>query len=158
MSALERSVSIYGPVQTMEAWVMQCEENQQGHLAKSKQLRALHYGASTLSIALGAVSSVLSALVSAGVPKRIWINGFATLASAASAAIIAVVAVMEPSARRTAHLNAELQYNLLARDIRTHLSANFHIYQGDYDPVEICRDIARFQRRLDNVESTAPPL
>lgn len=155
---LHRCVSLKGPVKVLESWISQCEGCQDGHLARSKSLRALHYGASTLSIVFGAIASVLSALVSSGIPKRLWVTGFSTLFSAASAAIIAVVAVMEPSARRTAHLNAELQYGLLARDMRTHLASHSYLYNDFYDDSQVEIDLSRFQRRLDNVESSAPPL
>jgi hypothetical protein len=139
-------------------WMKECKECAEGHLAKSKVLRRTHYTLSVLGILSGSVSSVLSVLYSSdgpggGTKEPTWIGRLAAVMSGISTALMAILTVLDPSARRLTHLNAELNYSLLERDLGVYLATD---EPEDYEEWRL--DAIRFQRRIDNAQAIAPPL
>ena len=139
----------------VKSWIVECKANADGHLVKSKRLRAIHYGLSMLGIVTGTLASVLSVVYSSndGFDEPVWVGVIAAVMSGLSTATMAVLTVLDPSARRLTHLTAELNYSLLSRDMGVYLLTE---RADDFD--EWRMDATRFQRRIDNAQAVAPPL
>lgn len=151
---------LWGPVKTpagvrkiIESWVHECKSNANGHLKKSKRLRGLHYGMSVLSIVTGSIASVMSVVYSSDIHQPTWVSVMAAVLSGISTAGMAVLTVLDPSARRLTHLTAELNYSLLARDLKVYIMTE---RSNDFEDWRV--DAIRFQRRIDNCQAVAPPL
>lgn len=141
--------------ETLARWSCFCAEQGMSHARKAARLKAQHYGLSALILVLASAATIVSGL--GGSFDEAGDLYFTTLALSATVTMLTgFSAVVDSAARRKDHLNSEFQYNVLGRDIAAHIvmyppGAGRHSVSG--------RDVvSEFQRRLDNVESLAPPV
>lgn len=138
-------------------WVNDCGAKSISHGRKAARLRRVHIILTTAGLISSAISSTLSG-ISTNITDEIHLLEI-TLCALALSAVAAVVVgfngLMDPSARRNAHLLSENNYLILGRDIAVYLAgiAADCPRSGELDVTNALRD---YQRRLDNLDSVAP--
>ena len=125
------------------------------HARKASKLKQVHYLFAFFTLATAGAATVVS-----GLGSKFAENGdYAYIAlsfSAIATVLTGLNAVVDPSGRRREHLNSELQYIVLGRDIATYIVMH---PPGREAVVSSKQEIlGEFQRRLDNLEAMAPPV
>lgn len=139
-------------------WVEACADRSVKHSEKARSLRGVHFVLMFFSLLLSAISSVLSGVSTdkQGVSNLSLTIGALTCSALASV-FVGLNGLLDPSARRSAHLLSENQYIVLGRDIAVYLAGigSDAVRARDLDITSALKD---YQRRLDNIDSVAPDI
>lgn len=137
-------------------WVRECSAQANRHGQKAKRLKFQSVVLSFLAL-LGSSCSAVSSGISAEYQNdKLWL--FMALCFAAlSTVCTGLGTILNPASRRAQHLSSETMYNHLGRDMSVFLTTTDPSKLSDR---QVTWDAAlhEFQRRMDNVDSLAPPL
>lgn len=144
--------SIEGVVTALMEWSVQCKQKAALHCMHAKALRFVHHILNVLGIICAVISAIMSSLVASGIMNK-YITTYAAITSGLGVGTQTILSTTNPSWMGITHGNAKLEYELLSRDIdiflKTETSPAFEDWRID---------ASRFQRRLDNIQTGAPPL
>lgn len=143
-------------IQALVKWVEVCSVLSEKHYKKARGLRAMHLLFVTVAICCSACTTVLS--LPPVLSQGVWSDTLLSISvlGALSAIATGMDTALDPAGRRKEHLRSEFDYSILARDIAVFLTTAEADLSPDQDPWGTA--VVRFQRRLDNVESMAPPV
>lgn len=160
--SIDRMISVARPVdqseiRTIVRWVAACLESRDKHRRKASALKFMHYGLMISSIVCSGLASILAIPgLDTGAIDAVALA--VSVVSAFSVVFVSMASLFDASGRRKDHLRSELDYSLLARDMRVFLATQDQQPGGTEETDPWGMAVIRFQRRMDNVESTAPPV
>lgn len=137
----------------ISVWVQTCSLQADKHKKKAKHLRFIHAIMVFATLSLSACASIFSGIASQS-PNGTE-NYVSLVTSALTTAVMGIMTFVDPASKRNSHLMCELQYNILGRDMAVYLA-------GLGEDAVTCRDMDpktamyEYQRRMDNIEATAP--
>ena len=140
----------------LSIWSSSCSRQADLHASKAKSLRKLNVAMISTVLCLTGSTAVLSGLATdEEFHKGPLAIGALVLSSLAGVAA-GISAFVDAAGRRNLHLLSESSYSILSRDIAVYLLSTDDPEQGHMLNSEMA--IQAYQRRLDNLETSSPPL
>lgn len=132
-----------------------CAKRAKQHALRAKQLRFFHYTISCLLLLTNTASAVIAAINASLKFRDASIS--VTVLSTLAASVASVNVIFQPVSRKREHLDAELRYKNLGRDLSVKLAIydKNQIVSTDSYWAGILRDT---QRNLDNIQASEPTL
>ena len=151
----ERTDPNQGLYVALAKWIGFCSSQADAHSRRAKQLKLQHLVFSGLILLFAGAATIVSG-VGANYDTNSHLYYLTLGLSALVSMLTGFAAVVDSSSRRKDHLNSEFQYVVLGRDIASFIT--MHPPGTERRLVPDQEVIGEFQRRLDNIESMAPPV
>lgn len=162
-----RDADIYGTVnwakpgdkrecRALSVWATECSNKADQHSLTAKSLRAWNAGMVSAVLVFTGASAVMSGLSTDTDFNRPPLSIAALTLSSCAGIATGIMAFIDAAGRRNHHLLAETMYAILARDIAVYLLSTDDPEQGHVLNPDSA--IQEYRRRMDNLESSCPPL